>query len=131
MPITRTPHSLCMSTGNVTWTNMPAAATELFGLTHRRAKKDLTDVHKVRLVARVSTPGSVNAVLRAEYSVDESAWQSLTTSTLSIATPAGTKASAWDELPAGARGDVFIRVMGQSGDGTADPVVGNVYLEFI
>lgn len=109
---------------------MPLAATELFGNVHRRAKKDFTDVDKVRLVARVSTAGVAAAVIQAQYSTDESAWSNLTTNTIGLNTT-GTKATAWESIPVGARGDVFVRVIGSGGDGAADPILGNVYLEYI
>lgn len=128
MPITATPFYITINVGNVTWTNMPAAATEIFGTAHRRVRKDLTDVNKIRLSARVSTAGSTGSVIYAEYSTDESAWTRLTEN-LSIATPTGTKASTWEDMTAGARGDVFIRIMGSGGDGVADPILGNIALE--
>ena len=128
---TRTPQSLLINSGNVTWTNMPLASTELFGNVHRRVKKDFTDVDKIRLVARVSTDGVAAAVIQAQYSTDESAWLTLTANTLSLATPTGTKATAWGDLPAGAKGDVFVRIIGSGGDGAADPILGNICLEYI
>lgn len=128
---TRTPQSLLVNSGNVTWTNMPLASTELFGNVHRRVKKDFTDVDKIRLVARVSTAGVAAAGIQAQYSTDESTWLTLTANTLSLATPTGTKATAWEDLPAGARGDVFVRIIGSGGDGAADPILGNIYLEYI
>ena len=126
----RTPQSILLNAGNVTWTNQPAAATELFGNVHRRAKKDFTDVDKIRLVARVSIASSASAVLQAQYSTDESAWNTLTANTMSISST-GTKATAWEAIPAGARGDVFIRLIGSGADGAADPVLGNIYLEYL
>ena len=129
MPPTRATSMLMLNSGNVTWTNMPTAATELFGNVHRRAKVHLVDVDQVRLVARVSTAGATNAVIRAQYSTDESAWNTLTTD-LGINGTASTRASAWQACPAGAKGEVFVRVMGQSGDGAFDPVLGNIYLEY-
>lgn len=131
MPATRTPHVLVLNTGNVTWTNMPAATTELFGNVHRRVKKDFTDVDQIRLGCRVSTAGSTGALIQAQYSTDDTNWNTLTTNTLSVATPTGTKVTAWEAIPVNARGDVFVRIIGSGGDGAADPVLGTIYLEFI
>lgn len=110
---------------------MPLARTELFGLVHRRAKLLFADVDAIRISARVSTIGSTNAVLQAEYSLDETAWNVLSPTVAIGGGAAGTRVSAWGVLPAGARNqDVFVRVMGESGDGTADPVIGNVQVEY-
>ena len=108
---------------------MPLALTELFGLNHRRIKVDLSDVDKIRLSVRVSTVGSTNAVLFLQYSTDESAWSTLT-SNLTLNGVASTRVSPWESIPAGAKGDVFIRVVGQGGDGVADPVLGNIYFTY-
>lgn len=130
MAITRTPRSLTINTGNVTWTNMPAAATELFGNVHRRVKKDFTDVDKIRLCARVSTAGVSGSIIQAQYSTDESAWNTLTTNTIAL-NSTGTKVTAWEAIPAGAEADVFVRIIGSGGDGAGDPVLGNIYLEYL
>jgi len=110
---------------------MPAATTELFGNVHRRVKKDFTDVDQIRLGCRVSTAGSTGALIQAQYSTDDTNWNTLTTNTLSVATPTGTKVTAWEAIPVNARGDVFVRIIGSGGDGAADPVLGTIYLEFI
>ena len=130
MAATKTPHSICISTGNITWTNMPAASTELFGLVHRRIKKDFTDVDTIRLSARVSTIGTAGAVLQAQYSTDESAWNTLTTNTLTLSST-GTKVTSWENIPSGAKADVFVRIVGSGGDGVVDPVLGNIYVEYL
>jgi hypothetical protein len=119
-----------MNTGNVTWTNMPVAVTELFGLAHRRSILHLGACDQVRLVARVSTIGSASAVLFAQYSTNESAWSTLTGNVALGGGVAGTRKSAWGAIPTGAKtGDVFIRIVGQSGDAAADPIIGNVSLQ--
>lgn len=127
MAITRTPIKLTINTGNITWTNMPLAATELFGNVHRRTKVDLTDVDKCRLLVRVSTQGSTNAILTCQYSLDETNWSTLCP-TVAINTT-GTKAGNWDLIPVEAKADVFIRIIGSGGDGAADPILGNIGLE--
>ena len=126
--LTATPAKTTLATGTNTWTNQPAALTEFLGLTVHRVKIDLTDVDKIRLDARVNTAGVSGSVLFLQYSTDESAWSTLTINQISM-TATGTKATAWEDIPAGARGDVFVRIAGQSGNGTADPVIGNVILE--
>jgi hypothetical protein len=128
MPPTRTPAKLVLNSGPATWTNQPAALTEFLGTPDRRVKADLTDCDRVRLAARVSTAGAAGAVLFAQWSADEVGWNALTTQQLPIAA-AGTRATPWEDVPAGARGDVFLRLAGSGGNGAADPVVGTVVLE--
>jgi hypothetical protein len=106
---------------------MPAALTELLGTADRRVRVDLTDCDKCRLTTRVVTVGAAAAVLKVQYSTDEAAWADLTPAVAVNTT--GAKATAWAAVPAGARGDVFLRVVGQSGDGAADPVFGQILLE--
>jgi hypothetical protein len=125
---TRTPEKLSVnSAGNIAWTNMPSALTELLGTVHRRMRVDLTDVDKVRLTVRVSTQGFNNAVLRAEYSLNETDWVTLSPD-VSISS-VGTVASAWGLVPSEAKGDVVVRVVVVNGNGTIDPVFGNIVLE--
>lgn len=126
---TRTPCKITINAANVTWTNMPVALTELFGNVHRRLLVDLTDVDKIRLSARVSTVGAASAFIRAEYSTDESVWSNLTGNTLGLNGSPSTRATAWEAIPAGAKGSVFVRIVGSGGDGALDPVLGTIMLE--
>jgi hypothetical protein len=123
------PEHIPINTGNVTWSNQPSAATELFGNVHRRTKADLTNSTQVRLVARVSTIGAADAIIYAEYSTDENSWSALGNTLAIGGGSAGTRAATWLDVPGGAKGDVFIRVMGSGGDGAADPVLGNIVLQ--
>jgi hypothetical protein len=111
----------------VAWTNQPAGVTELFGGTDFRTKVDLTNYTQVRMTARVGVVGAATAVLRLQYSTDEAAWVNLTSNLAINAT--GVKASAWENLPAGAKADVFIRVVGEGGNAAADPRIGTVTLQ--
>lgn len=115
-------HTLLMT---VTLTNIAAALTEVAG--NYRVKLDLTYVDQVRLVARVGVAGNAGSVLKAQYSADESSWSDLTT-TVSLAAVA-TPVTAWAAIPAGAKADVFVRVVTQSGDGVADPQIRQVQLQ--
>ena len=129
MAVTRTPHRIALNTGNVTWTNQPTALTEFLGVVHRRMLLSFVDVHRIRLGARISTAGVAASILFAQFSTDESAWNTLTSSIAMNTT--GTKVSTFDAIPAGAvNGDVFVRIVGSGGDGAADPIIGNVWLEY-
>lgn len=109
----------------LTLTNMAAADGEVANL--YRTKVDLTDATECRLVVRVGVQGSANADLRVQYSTNESAWSNLTPEAAINAV--GTVVTAWAAVPAGARGDVFLRVMGKEGDGAADPQIRLVQLQ--
>jgi hypothetical protein len=123
-------NSHMLNSGNLALTNMPLALTELGGVVHRRINVNFAQLGQVRLSCRLSTAGVAAAVLFAQYSTDESAWNTLTANSISLFTPLATKVTAWEAIPAGAKvSDVFVRLVTQSGDGAADPVVGNVYLE--
>lgn|SRR3990167_5142128 len=128
MTLTRTPNSLVLNNGNQTWTNMPSILTEFLGTVHRRMKFSFIDVDFIRLVARISTAGFAGSLIFAQYSTDESIWNTLTSSIAIDST--GTKVTSFNVMPVSAKGDVFIRLVGQGGNGTIDPIIGSVSLEF-
>lgn len=122
--------SVLMNSGNLALTNMPLALTEMSNTVHRRIKTNFANIGQIRLSVRVSTAGVSAAILYTQYSTDESAWSTLTTNTVSLYTPTSTKVSAWENVPTGAKAsDVFVRLVTSGGDGNADPVVGNIYLQ--
>jgi len=126
---TRTPHKVNLHAGaQVVLTNQVAGLTEFAGTTDRRIRTDLTDCDKVRLCGRVNVAGATGAVLRVQYGTDDTNWSTLTTD-LPLDGAVGTKASAWGATPAGAKGDVIIRVVAVGGNGTADPAIGSLMLE--
>jgi hypothetical protein len=119
------------SYGSPTWTDQPAALTELFGLTASRLKADLTAATQVRLVCNVVQAGSASAAIRVQYSTDQSSWTYLDGSSgpsVGVGTT-GVKVSSWVSPAAGAKADVFLRAVGVSGNGTADPSFSNILLQ--
>jgi hypothetical protein len=136
-PSAATPENLVLladnfaSFGSPTWTNQPAALTELFGATASRLKADLTAAAQVRLVCNVVTAGGASAAIRIQYSTDQSSWNYLDGSSgpsVSVSST-GVKVSAWTSPAAGAKADVFIRAVGINGDNTADPSFSNILLQ--
>lgn len=123
--------------GGVTWTNMPAALTEWNGSTRTRTKIDLTHVNLVRLTAAVATPGVAGAEVRVQHSTDQVNWSYLDGSSGATALDGpgidigvdNCSASTWRALTAGAKADVFVRLVGINGNGAADPVVGLITLQ--
>jgi hypothetical protein len=119
------------SFGSPTWTNQPAALTELFGTTASRVKADLTAAAQVRLLCNVVQAGAATAAIRVQYSIDQSSWNYLDGTagpSVSVSTT-GLKVSPWVGPAAAAKADVFIRAVGINGDGTADPSLGNILLQ--
>jgi hypothetical protein len=119
------------SFGNPAWTNQPPALTELFGSTIGRNKADLTASAQVRLLCDVAQAGAATAAIRVQYSTDQASWNYLDGATgpsVNLNTT-GLKVSSWVNLAAGAKADVFLRVVGVNGDGTADPGFANILLQ--
>ncbi|MGH7196846.1 MAG: carbohydrate binding domain-containing protein [Candidatus Saccharimonadales bacterium] len=119
------------STNGAIWTNMPAALTEFLGQTSSRTKFDLSDAAQVRLVANVKTAGATGSELRVQYSTDQSTWNYLDggTGPSTVIDTTGLKVSSWVTVTGGAKSDVFLRVVGITGDAIADPEFGLVELQ--
>jgi len=66
--------------------------------------------------------------LRVQYSLDQTTWTDLPGTSVSISST-GLKVSTFTAVPAAAKADVFLRVVGQGGDGNADPAYGTTALE--
>ncbi len=113
------------------WTNMPAAKTELFGTTLHRTKVDLTNVTGVTFVVNVQTAGVAGSKLRIEYSTDEINWAYLVAASSGpevTVDATGVKTSGAVNIDSGAKANVFLRVVGISGDGAVDPAFGSISL---
>ncbi len=113
------------------WPNQPAAVTEIFGATFNRTRFTLTNATQTRLHVNVQAVGAAGAQLCAQYSTDQVAWSYLDGSAgpcTGIATLT-VRSSAWMNLAAAAKADVYLRVVGDDGNGSADPAFGNVAIE--
>jgi hypothetical protein len=118
----------------IVWSNMPSgtaiwlnSGTTLTNDSTQRA--DLTDRTECRLSFALQIAGSgATTQLRVQYSLDGATnWTDLVT--VSALNVTGLKASAWTALPAGAQADVFLRLVGQNGNATADPRFSPIVLE--
>jgi len=109
------------------WTNMPAALTEFRAVLNTRTKIDLTAATQSRVIARVGVAPVANAKIKVQYSTDESVWVDLCSVTMP-ATANKTNVGSWTNVPAGAKADVFLRLVGIDGDGAADPTFGLITL---
>lgn len=110
------------------WVNMPAAVTELFGAggATRWQQADLSGMSEARVTLTVSVAGSASAVWRAQYSTNGGgSFSDLGASAqveVSIAAT-GKIAGSWAPIAAAAQADVILRLVGASGNSTADPVI--------
>src|SRR5680860_1503832 len=109
--------------------NQPAAQTELYGFAGNRSKNDLTAATSARFVVNVLTAGAAAATLKVQYSPDQSTWTDLPGASAAI-NATGLKVSTFTAVPAGAKQDVFLRVVGLGGDVTAAPAFGVSSLQY-
>jgi len=117
-----------------TWTNMPAAQTELFGNTFGRRSADLSAEGEFRLSVNQSVAGAAGCSLRVQYSTNGGgSWSDLESSgtgaDLGVGTGTGLKTGAWGTVAAGALGEVQLRITGSGGDNTADPAFRYIGIE--
>jgi hypothetical protein len=122
------PTVLALIGASVTWTNMASAQAEFGPNANYRTKIDLSKGEKLRLVRSMGVAGSASAVIWLQYSTDQSNWFDLMTERLACGT-LGVLESAWEDIPAGAKQDVFIRIVGSGGNGTLDPQFRRVELQ--
>lgn len=123
------------------WSNQPAALAHFHTASQaavfsRATLIDLASYTECRLTAIVSTAGAAAARLIVRYAgslVDAGAYLQIgdiTDVAVSIAA-AGLYSSGWVDLAAGARADNrVIALLGDGGDGVADPAVNLVMLQF-
>jgi len=104
--------------GTDTFTNLGAGPTEPNA--QNRFQVDLTGFTEARILGRVTVAG-VTGVLKAQYSLDGTAFSDLTVG-FSMAS-LGLKVSAWTSIPVLARTLVEVRKVGSGGNGTEDPQI--------
>jgi hypothetical protein len=117
-----------------TLTNMAAALTEFASSPNSsRTAADLTNASEMRIVVGVtSTPGSASAQMRVQYSTDETTWNYVDGASgpaASIATASVTSRGSWVTIDAGAKADVYLRIISINGDGAADPNLRSVQVQ--
>ena len=122
---------------NVTWTNMPSAATFLFGSHRHVGLVDLSGYTQCRfIVNKQGTAGVAGSkfILRyyTSFSTTVADYLDIGTGEVSVAvnTTNSVLSTAWIDLAAGAKADVFVAVIGSGGNGTIDPIFGSVSAQF-
>lgn len=108
-----------------TITNAPAGGREITNQASR-AIADLTNFTNCR-VQFIQSLASTGVGVRVEYSTDQATWLTLIPDTAADGTANNLTVSTWNAIPAGARGDVFLRAM-VYGNGTLDPVIRTVVI---
>lgn len=120
------------SFSTLTWTNMPLAETEWFGVTTRRITCDFSNPgsEMVRLTFNMDAAGAANAVMKMQYSLNAGAsWQYIDSETGNTGCPCNIGATGWRissnyvkvDQAAKVAGGTLCRLVGSGGDGAADP----------
>lgn len=132
------PSHVIFIAGGVTWTNQPAAVTELLGVTTLRHIVDVRRAATVFMYGGCSVAGAAGAKVWLEYSTDNQVtWKSMgrdsnmewdtQTARDRIGIPIDTTNAVSMSLPqpvpydAVQKGVIWLRVQGINGDGVADP----------
>ena len=95
--------------------------------------KTFSTMTSSRIIVNVATLGATSAQLRAQYSTDLATWNYLDASNgpaSGVINTTGLKVSAYSALVAGAKADVYLRIVGTDGDGVADPAFGQIEVQF-
>lgn len=129
------------SDANGTFTNQPAADTFLFNSHRHVTLVDVTGFQQVRLkVNKQGTAGNTGATLRvgwsSTFSTTVGSYADLGVSPVSVAidTVNAFLDSGWVDLNpdvfATGDDDIFVCVIGNGGNGTIDPLFGNISISF-
>lgn len=117
----------------VTWASMPAALTEFPTVPRTRTKVDLSNVTQARMTTVCIGAGVAGSELRVQYSLDQSSWDYLDGVSGPVISLNNTNAlvvSAWVNIVAAARADVFLRLVGINGNGSTGPTMNAVGVQF-
>jgi len=131
---------LIVSGNSVIFTNMPAAVTELNTNTSRRRYFDLRDFVLWRLHTGVATVGLAGSALGVQFSPDDGAnWYALDSGTLNAQSTSkqildnlGYFVTTFTVINQAARiQNCLLRVVGDNGDGVADPAMTQIIIEVL
>lgn len=111
----------------IIWTNMPAGITTWLHTTSASLTQDatyvtdLTEYTECRLFTSMQVAGAgATTLIAVQYATTIGGTYSTLVS-LTIGSTTGGKDTDWQTIPSGANGLVFIRLVGQNGDGGVDP----------
>lgn len=119
---------------------MPSADTLWIGLHAHVQKIDLTNFTQVRIVVnKQGTAGDTNSKIRlgfaATFQTTPAGYTNIGAAAAEVAaSPLNVTntivASAWVNLHASAKADIFLAAIGSGGNGTLDPAFGSITAEF-
>ncbi len=116
-----------------TWVNQPLAVTEFLGSSRHRTRVDLTNANQARItVHRFGGTAAATAEIAVQYSTDGVSWfylDGVSGPSVNIST-VGLQVSNWVNIASGAKGDVYLRIVGRGGNGAADPLFGLITVQF-
>lgn len=107
------------SDANATWTDLSAAGAESSTGSYI---VDLTGYTKAKMGLAVAVAGSTGSKIRLQYSLDNSAWETLTAVGVAI-DATGLAFSDWEDLAALGQALVVMRLFAYGGDSDADPAL--------
>jgi len=112
----------------IIWKNMPAARTELLGVTWLRAGADCRGLQAVRLTPNIVVPGPAGSFVAVEWSVDELTWANLAPGSDVPIDVSGHFIGPLMPIDPAAKTPpaVTIRMVGYGGDGQTDPEFGRM-----
>lgn len=115
---------------NLPLTDHPNSEQPLANSQRSAVRVNTNGYTEVRLTAIViQNSASVNSPrIYFQYSTDGSNWTGDGSTNISLSTN-GAKETAWITIPAGAVGDVYLRVAMNGGNGAADPSIGTVTIQ--
>lgn len=130
--------TLVINASSIAWTNMPAAATLMFGNAATVRAVDLSAYTECRLTVSQFNAATSGAALRLRYSASASgsagSYSAISTAECEVAlgTAAGMHYldSGWKTLVTGAIDEVYIAIVGIDGNATDDPAFLAVTAEF-
>jgi hypothetical protein len=98
---------------------------------------ELTNFTQVRLlINKLGTAGAASSIVvlryNTTYTQNVNLWSTIGTTSVQLAVNNTNQLleTAWIDLVAGAKADVFIALMGSGGDGAIDPIFGMIAAEF-
>lgn len=120
------PFPIGLFTNVQTVTNIPAGTTEFPAAP--RLRTDLSFWTQIQYMASIFIVGNAGSNMFLQYSTDGSSWSTLTSNTIALNATGAPTRTAFENLPAGAKQDVYVRVVTNGGDGASDPIVGYIYM---
>ena len=120
------------TTSPITLTAAPNSERVLGNSSNHRLKLDLTGMSQFRIEAQIlAASASANTPrIYAQYSTDDSTYQSIGSSDLSLAST-GVKDTGWVAITSLAIADnIYVRISQDGGNASANPALNNAYLMF-